>query len=185
MNKDKIKISPSRLEERIFNSNTELNNYLTSAKAKAGQDVTLLDSATGKYKTYLIQGTKGHFEIKPMGAGDYMGDTMPSIAEGDTDTNYYVYDSEDDIYKHYRFNGMRYVIVGSDNKKAYVGESLPAIGDTDIDYYIGNETDGFIHYRYFAGDINNYIAVGGDSYTKAEVDNLIAAKLVYYYFLSL
>ena len=52
MNKDKIKISPSRLEERIFNSNTELNNYLTSAKAKAGQDVTLLDSTTGKYKTY-------------------------------------------------------------------------------------------------------------------------------------
>lgn len=184
MNKDKIKISPSRLEERIFNSNTELNNYLTSAKAKAGQDVTLLDSTTGKYKTYLIQGTKGHFEIKPMGAGDYMGDTMPSVAEGDTDTNYYVYDSEDDIYKHYRFNGTRYVIVGSDNKKAYVGESLPAIGDTDIDYYIGNETDGFIHYRYFAGDINDYIAVGGDSYTKAEVDELLAEQIIYYYYLS-
>ena len=37
-----------------------------------------------------------------MGAGDYIGDTMPSIAEGDKDTNYYVYDSEDDIYKHYQ-----------------------------------------------------------------------------------
>lgn len=201
--KNKIKISPSRLEERIFISEQELNDYLDSAKAKAGQDVTLLDESTGKYKTFLIQGTSGSFDTKPMGAGDYVGNSLPSVAEGDIDTNYLIYDSVDGIYKHYRFNGTNYVIVGGDSyaknqvytktetdtelakkQEAFVGASLPAIGNTNIDYYIGSEANGFIHYRYFAGDINDYIAVGGDSYTKTEVDNLIAAKLVYYYFLS-
>ena len=42
--KDKIKISPSRLEERIFVTEQELNTYLASPKAKAGQNITLLDS---------------------------------------------------------------------------------------------------------------------------------------------
>lgn len=127
--KHKIKISPSLSEERIFGSQTELNNYLSSPKAKAGQDVTLLDAANGKYKTYLIQGTKGSFETKPMGAGDYMGNALPAIAEGDTDTNYYVYDSEEDIYRHYRFNGTKYVIVGGNSySKVDMDEKLKDYG---------------------------------------------------------
>lgn len=176
--------SPSQEDNRVFDTQSALNTYLSSSNAKAGQGVKLLDSTSGRYKAYIIQGTTGNFTTTPMGAGDYVGNQLPSVADGDTDLIYFIYNSEDDIYQQYRFNGTRYVLVGSDNKKAYVGSSLPAIGDTDIDYYIGNEEDGFIHYRYFADDINDYIAVGGDSYTKAEVDTLLEEQVIYYYYLS-
>ena len=176
--------SPTQEDNRVFDTQSALNTYLSSPNAKAGQGVKLLDSTSGKYKAYIIQGTTGNFTTTPMGAGDYVGNQLPSVADGDTDLIYFIYNSEDDIYQQYRFDGTRYVLVGSDNKKAYVGSSLPAIGDTDIDYYIGNEEDGFIHYRYFADDINDYIAVGGDSYTKAEVDELLADQIIYYYYLS-
>ena len=176
--------SPSQEDNRVFDTQSALNTYLSSPNAKAGQGVKLLDSTSGRYKAYIIQGTTGHFTTTPMGAGDYVGNQLPSVADGDRDLLYFIYNSEDDIYQQYRFNGTKYVLVGSDNKKAYVGSSLPAIGDTDIDYYIGNEEDGFIHYRYFADDINDYIAVGGDSYTKAEVDTLLDEQIIYYYYLS-
>jgi len=176
--------SPSAEDFRIFNSESALTTYLGTPAAKAGQGVKVLDSTSGKYKAYIIQGTAGHFTTSPMGAGDFIGSQLPSVAEGDEDLIYYIYNSEDDIYQQYRFNGTRYILVGSNNKKAYVGSSLPGVGDTDIDYYIGTAQDGFIHYRYFADEINDYIAVGGDSYTKAEVDALLNAQVIYYYYLS-
>jgi hypothetical protein len=56
-----------------------------------------------------------------------------------------------------------------------IGETIADVineltADEDTDYYIGNTTDGFIHYRYIN---DTYIAVGGDSYTKEEIDNLV------------
>lgn len=173
--------SPSQEDFRIFESTTELNNYLASPSAKAGQGVKLFDSASGKYKAYIIQGTTGDFSISPMGAGDYVGTQLPPVAQGDEDLTYYIYDSADNIYNQYRFNGTAYIPVSINT---YVGESLPAIGNTHTDYYIGTAQDGFIHYRYFADDINDYIAVGGDSYTKAEIDALLEAQVIYYYYLS-
>jgi hypothetical protein len=59
---------------------------------------------------------------------------------------------------------------------------LPEIGVLNTDYYIGTVANGFIHYRYFTTD--GYIAVGKDSYSKAEIDTLIANQVVYYYYLS-
>lgn len=121
--KDKIKISPSRLEERIFVTEQELNTYLASPKAKAGQNITLLDSTSGKYKTYTIQGTQGHYEKTSTGAGCVIGDTLAD---------------------------------------------LPVEGDADMDYYVGNSTDGYVHYRYIN---NSYKVVGGDSFSKTETYN--------------
>jgi len=195
--------SPTAEDTRVFDTETALNNYLASPRAKAGQGIKLLDSTSGRYKAYIIQGTAGSFEKTPMGAGDYVGNSLPSVADGDRDLIYFIYDSEDDLYRQYRFNGTKYVLVGgnsydksqtytnteidtklADKQESYVASSLPIDGDENTDYYIGNSQDGFVHYRYFGGLIDEFIAVGGDSYTKEEVDNKIASKVVYYYYLS-
>lgn len=107
--------SPSQEDNRLFNTQAELNAYLSSPNAKAGQSVKLLDDTSGRYKAYIIQGTTGHFAITPMGAGNYVGSQLPTVAEGDKDLIYFIYNSADDIYQQYRFNGTKYVLVGGDS----------------------------------------------------------------------
>ena len=107
--------SPSQEDNRVFDTQSALNTYLSSPNAKAGQGVKLLDSTSGRYKAYIIQGTTGNFTTTPMGAGDYVGNQLPSVADGDTDLIYFIYNSENDIYQQYRFNGTKYVIVGGDS----------------------------------------------------------------------
>lgn len=107
--------SPSQEDNRVFDTQSALNTYLSSPNAKAGQGVKLLDSTSGRYKAYIIQGTTGNFTTTPMGAGDYVGNQLPSVADGDTDLIYFIYNSENDIYQQYRFNGTKYIIVGGDS----------------------------------------------------------------------
>ena len=45
--------SPSQEDFRVFETQSALNTYLSSARAKAGQTVKLKDTATGKYKAYI------------------------------------------------------------------------------------------------------------------------------------
>ena len=121
--------SPSQEDNRIFETQASANDYLLTPNAKAGQGVKIKDTATNKYKAYIIQGTIGSFEYKPMGAGDYIGNALPSVANGDVDTNYFIYDSEEGIYKHYRFNGTSYVLVsGNSYSKEDMNEMLKEYG---------------------------------------------------------
>ena len=107
--------SPSQEDNRVFDTQSALNTYLSSPNAKAGQGVKLLDSTSGRYKAYIIQGTTGNFTTTPMGAGDYVGNQLPSVADGDRDLIYFIYNSADDIYQQYRFNGTKYVLVGGNS----------------------------------------------------------------------
>ena len=121
--------SPSQEDNRVFDTQSALNTYLSSPNAKAGQGVKLLDSTSGRYKAYIIQGTTGNFTTTPMGAGDYVGNQLPSVADGDRDLLYFIYNSEDDIYQQYRFNGTKYVIVGGDSySKSDMNEMLKDYG---------------------------------------------------------
>ena len=121
--------SPSQEDNRIFDTQSKANAYLITPNAKAGQGVKIKDIATNKYKAYIIQGSVGNFEYKPMGAGDYIGNALPSVADGDVDTNYFIYDSEEGIYKHHRFNGTTYVLVsGNSYSKTDMNEMLKEYG---------------------------------------------------------
>lgn len=57
------------------------------------------------------------------------------------------------------------------NASTYIGNSLPELSsaDKDTDYYI-KENGSYIHYRVIE---DKFIPVGGDSYTKNEIDNLL------------
>jgi len=107
--------SPSHEDNRIFDTVAALEAFLFTPNAKAGQGVKLLDSTSGRYKAYIIQGTSGNYTYTPMGAGDYIGNSLPPVADGDEDLKYFIYNSAEDIYQQYRFNGTKYVPVGGDS----------------------------------------------------------------------
>ena len=125
--------SPSQEDFRIFDTTQELENYLNSANAKAGQSFKLLDINGGsphKYKSYTIQDDgEGGLTYNPTGAGDYIGSVLPSVSDGDIDLNYYIFDNEENIYKHYRFNGTKYILVtGNSYSKSDMDEMLKNYG---------------------------------------------------------
>jgi len=57
-----------------------------------------------------------------------------------------------------------------------IDDELPQNGDPDIDYYIGDSENGYIHYRYIASD-EEFVIVGGDSYSKDEFDSKYVADV--------
>lgn len=65
-------------------------------------------------------------------------------------------------------NGDWHVVGGS---TAYVSSSLPENGDPYTDYYILNASGVYVHYRWIS---NAFRPIGSDTYTKDEVDNLVA-----------
>ena len=132
--------SPSHEDNRVFDTTAALNAYLASANAKAGQGVKLLDTTSNKYKSYIIQGTPGNFTYTPMGAGDYVANELPNVSAGDMDLNYYIYDSAAGIYKHYRFNGTNFVLIGGDSysksqtyNKTQADSTFMKLADDSID----------------------------------------------------
>ena len=122
-------VSPSREDNRVFDTQTELNTYLLSPNAKAGQGIKLLDTTSNKYKAYIVQGTAGSYTYSPMGAGDYIGTQLPDVNVGDRDLIYYIYNATDDIYQQYRFNGTKYILVGGDSySKSDMSDMLKGYG---------------------------------------------------------
>ena len=57
-----------------------------------------------------------------------------------------------------------------------IDDELPQNGDPDIDYYIGDSENGYIHYRYITND-EEFVIVGGDSYSKDETDSKYVADM--------
>ena len=161
--------SPSQEDFRVFETQSALDTYLASARAKAGQTVKLKDAATGKYKAYIIQGTTGNFTTTAMSGSYVYADTLPPVSSADADTDYYIGEA---------VSGANSVIT----------TTLPAVadGDTTKEYYIGTAGTGYLHYRFVDGAfilvdgykhyrlINGvFVVTGGDSYNKSEVDALL------------
>lgn len=161
--------SPSQEDFRVFETQSALNTYLSSARAKAGQTVKLKDTTTGKYKAYIIQGTAGNFTTTAMSGSFVYASALPSVANADADTDYYIGEA-----------------VSGDN--SVIAAALPDVseGDATKEYYIGTAGTGYLHYRFVDGAFvlaNGYthyrlingvfVAVGGDSYNKDEVDALL------------
>ena len=55
-----------------------------------------------------------------------------------------------------------------------VASELPESGDPDVDYYIEDGENGYIHYRYIEDD---FAVVGGNSYSKDESDSKYVADV--------
>lgn len=92
-------------------------------------------------------------------------------AEGEEDIDYILKSSSGCLYYKW-IDGYWEVIAGS---IAYVSATLPSVSDGNefTDYYIANQSNGsYIHYRLINGE---YRVIGGDSYTKAEIDAFLAA----------
>ena len=105
--------SPSQEDFRVFETQSALNTYLSSARAKAGQTVKLKDTATGKYKAYIIQGTAGNFTTVQMGGSYVVASSLPEVSNADEDTDYYIGTSATG-YVHYRLIGGDFRAVGGD-----------------------------------------------------------------------
>ena len=86
--------SPSQEDNRVFDTQSALNTYLSSPNAKAGQGVKLLDSTSGRYKAYIIQGTAGNFTTTAMSGSFVYASALPSVANADADTDYYIGETE-------------------------------------------------------------------------------------------
>lgn len=59
--------------------------------------------------------------------------------------------------------------------KYVIATTLPSVSNAnvDTDYYIGTASNGYTHYRFING---SFIPLGNDSYSKSEVDDLLASK---------
>lgn len=85
-----------------------------------------------------------------------------------------IYDSSTGKYKGYIIqNGDDGFVLSAGGSSAIVDTELPSVadGDPDMDYYIGSAADGYTHYRLIG---SAYVPVGGDSYTKSEINQMLA-----------
>lgn len=93
---------------------------------------------------------------------------LPSVGEEDVD--YILKTSSGCLYYKY-INGIWNVVAGS---LAYVSSTLPSVasGNEYTDYYIiDSESGSYVHYRFINGE---YHVIGGDSYTKDEINTMIS-----------
>ena len=102
------------------------------------------------------------------GSSTVVVDALPEV--GDPDIDYIVKSNSGYLYYKY-IDGYWRIIAGS---LAYIATTLPDVanGSEYTDYYIVNQDDGsYTHYRFINGA---YHVIGGDGYTKTEVDEMVA-----------
>lgn len=109
---------------RIFESMEDADEYLSTNYAKAGQTIKVKEN--DKYKLYLIQSNDSVLSLSPISANSVIDDRLPTVAEADADTDYYI--NQNGSYVHYRLIGGSFVAVGGDSySKTEVTEMLDAI----------------------------------------------------------
>lgn len=86
---------------------------------------------------------------------------------GDEDTDYILKSSGGCLYYKY-IDGYWHVVAGS---LAFVGSEFPEEGNEFTDYYILNESGSYVHYRFIN---NEFREIGGNAYTKDEINLMIA-----------
>lgn len=98
------------------------------------------------------------------GSSTVVVDALPEVGEEDVD---YILKSNSG-YLYYKYiDGFWQIVAGS---LAYIGTALPDVttGSEFTDYYIVNPDNGtYTHYRFINGSFH---VIGGDSYTKEEVN---------------
>lgn len=126
-------------------------------------------SGDGYDKYWYITNSVGEKQWDAFGASStVVVETLPE--SGETDVDYILNSSTGCLYYKWIDNAWK-MVAGS---LAYVATTLPSVSDGNefTDYYITNQSNGsYIHYRLINGE---YKVIGGDSYTKAEIDAFLA-----------
>lgn len=123
------------------------------------------DSGNGYDKYWYITDSVGNHTWDTFGGSStVVVEALPETGEEDVD---YILKSNSG-YLYYKYiDGAWQIVAGS---LAYVAAKLPDVskGSEYTDYYIVNSDDGsYTHYRFINGD---YHVIGGDAYTKDEID---------------
>lgn len=140
----------------------------------AGEDNTFYlvpkDNGNGYDKYWYITDSVGNHTWDVFGGSStVVVDALPEVGEEDVD---YILKSNSG-YLYYKYiDGFWQIVAGS---LAYIGTALPdvATGSEFTDYYIVSPDNGtYTHYRFING---NFHVIGGDSYTKDEVNAKVSA----------
>lgn len=128
------------------------------------------DSGNGYDKYWYITDEVGNKTWDVFGGSSTLVvESLPEVGEPDVD---YILKTNSG-YLYYKYiEGYWEIIAGS---LAYVGSSLPAVekGSEFTDYYIVNQDSGaYTHYRFINGEFR---VIGGDSYTKDQINEMISA----------
>ena len=118
-------------------------------------------SGNGYEKYWWIEGKWDEFK----GSSTVVVTELPP--EGDAETDYIMHSGDGCFYYKWIDNGWK-MIAGT---MANVVESLPESGNEFTDYYVKNSDGLYVHYRYIGG---KFCIIGGDNYTKPQIDSKIA-----------
>lgn len=128
------------------------------------------DSGNGYDKYWYITDEVGNKTWDVFGGSSTLVvESLPEVGEPDVD--YILKTTSGYLYYKY-IEGYWEIIAGS---LAYVGSALPAKdkGSEFTDYYIVNQDSGaYTHYRFINGEFR---VIGGDSYTKDQINEMISA----------
>lgn len=128
------------------------------------------DSGNGYDKYWYITDEVGNKTWDVFGGSSTLVvESLPEVGEPDVD--YILKTTSGYLYYKY-IEGYWEIIAGS---LAYVGSALPSKdkGSEFTDYYIVNQDSGaYTHYRYINGEFR---VIGGDSYTKDQINEMISA----------
>ena len=165
-------------------ANTYTSAMLAGYKAFSIKIVDTLPAAGEDNTFYLVPKTNGagydkYWYITDEGGNhmwDVFGDSSTVVVDslpdvGDTDVDYILKSPSGYLYYKY-IDGFWQIIAGS---LAYISATLPdvSLGSEFTDYYIVNNDDGsYTHYRFINGAFH---VIGGDSYTKDEVNERLSA----------
>ena len=148
-----------KIVDELPNAGESMTFYLLPNKSKTGYD-----------KYWWITDDDGTQKWDVFGSSTTLVvDSLDSVTP-DADTDYILKQNGGYLYYKYIDEEWR-VIAGS---LAYVSSTLPDAdqGNAYTDYYITDQESGsYIHYRFINGA---YRVIGGNSYTKDQVDSIIA-----------
>lgn len=148
-----------KIVDELPNAGESMTFYLLPNKSKTGYD-----------KYWWITDDDGTQKWDVFGSSTTLVvDSLDSVTP-DADTDYIL--KENGGYLYYKYiDGEWRVIAGS---LAYVSSTLPDIdqGNAYTDYYVTDQESGsYIHYRFINGA---YRVIGGNSYTKDQMDAILA-----------
>lgn len=124
------------------------------------------NAKTGYDKYWWITDSDGNSKWDVFGSATTLVVTeLPDT--GDEDTDYILKSSAGCLYYKY-IDGAWEVVAGS---IADIVDELPETGNEFTDYYVLNDSGSYVHHRWINGEFK---AIGGDSYTKEELDTIVA-----------
>lgn len=152
----------------------EYSSSNTVASAISGLDARL-DILEGK-DTFVFD--------KPVTGSNYT-DGVPNIDSPSANADYLI-QADDDKYYYWRYINDTWHLIsgagggGTGTSSASILEELPPVseGDTNVDYFIGNSTNGYTHYRYIettTEDEGTGESVTTGHYVKMLPSNLISS----------